>query len=86
MFCHKKCSTTQIVMRVVGIAVSVVGAMTILGFILSKCDCLRRRTRRLACECGDAVGDATVRIAHAVDDCMTPDDSCDDNCDDKKKK
>ncbi len=84
MFCRKKCSTADIVMRVVGVGVMAVGVVTVVGFVLSKCDRLRRRTRRLACECGDAVGDATVRIAHAVDDCMSP--NCEDTCCDNRQE
>ncbi len=81
MFCQRRCTTADIIMKIMWTVAAVVGVVTLLGYLMSKCDWLCRRTRRLACECGDAVGDATVRIAHAVDDCMTPDNKCNDEND-----
>ncbi len=81
MFCQKNCSVTHTVTKIVTIGVMVIGAMGLLCFHLSMCDCLRRRTHRLACECGEAVGDATVRIANAVDECVSSDKNAACGCD-----
>ncbi len=80
MFCQKRCTVMSTATKVMGIALGVVGVAAIVTFHLCQCDCLRKRTRRLACECGEAVEDATIRIVHAVDDCVKSDDEdCDED-------
>ncbi len=77
MFCEKN-SMTGMMLCMAGVLVTMVGAITIIGFVIAKCDCLRGKTRYLAHECGEAVGNAAEKITHAVGDCMKMNCDCDE--------
>ncbi len=73
MFCNKHCSFSMMnfIWQLVGIMVTLVGAMTVLGLVLSKCRCIKGKAKHLAHECECAVEDAADRISDAVEDCKT---------------
>ncbi len=75
MMCQKHCtcSMTQMVWKIAGIMVTVVGAVTIAGMVMSKCGCLKGKAKYIARECECAAKDAARRVSDAMENCM-PDD------------
>ena len=81
MFCHKKPTLGQTLMKITGIALAVVGAMAAAGYVLSKCDCLGKRMKRLACKCDQKIEktmqglrDTVTGVTQSVTSTTTPQD------------
>ncbi|MBQ4324638.1 MAG: hypothetical protein IJC29_02480 [Clostridia bacterium] len=66
MFCHKKPTPGQTAMKITGIVLAAVGAMTVAGYVLSKCNCLGKRMKRLACKCDERIAETMKNIRDTV--------------------
>ena len=66
MFCHKKPTPGQTAMKIPGIVLAAVGAMTVAGYVLSKCNCLGKRMKRLACKCDERIAETMKNIRDTV--------------------
>lgn len=67
MFCHKKSSLADLIWSPVWFVMAIIGTMTVVGVLLSKCGKLKGNCRRLAEQCGQAVGNAAGAVADAID-------------------
>ena len=67
MFCHKKSSLADLIWSPVWFAMAVIGTMTVVGVQLTRCWKLKGNCRRLAEQCGQAVGNAAGAVADAID-------------------
>lgn len=67
MFCHKKSSLADLIWSPVWFVMAVIGTMTVVGVLLTRCGKLKGNCRRLAEQCGQAVGNAAGAVADAID-------------------
>ncbi len=67
MFCHKKSSLADLIWSPVWFVMAVIGTMTVVGVLLTRCGKLKGNCRRLAEQCGQAVGNAAGAVADVID-------------------
>ena len=67
MFCHKKSSLADLLWSPVWFVMAIIGTMTVVGVLLTKCGKLKGNCRRLAEQCGQAVGNAAGAVADVID-------------------
>ena len=67
MFCHKKSSLADLLWSPVWFVMAIIGTMTVVGVLLTKCGKLKGNCRRLAEPCGQAVGNAAGAVADVID-------------------
>lgn len=67
MFCHKKSSLADLLWSPVWFVMAIIGTMTVIGVLLTKCGKLKGNCRRLAEQCGQAVGNAAGAVADVID-------------------
>lgn len=77
MFCRKKPSTTACVLRGMGIALSVVGAMTVATYFLSKYNLLGHSMKQVAESCEDAMRHACHTAKKTCLDAVEHSGACD---------
>lgn len=67
MFCHKKNSLCDLIWSPIWFIMAIIGTMTVVGVMLSKCGKLKGNCRRLVEQCGQAVGNAAGAVADVID-------------------
>ena len=86
MFCHKKSSLADLIWSPVWFVMAIIGTMTVVGVLLSKCGKLKGNCRRLAEQCGQAVGNAAGAVADAIDSASSSSSSSSRSGSKKQKK
>jgi len=67
MFCRKKCNSMEVVMKVAGGALALVGVAAVVGLTMSKSGNMGKKFKRFAGECSQAVGNTMDKLSDALE-------------------